>query len=373
MALPAKASADVSNKAKSETAAATADKPVPSHTTDVSRTYHIVTGATAPDAPADKQLRKAESMRAPETAPAEVVVGSRPSKDLDFASAFPLVMPCQPHSLPESMPLQMPRRPCVVPGSISLQTPHHWQSHLSMRRIPPEKDATMTKEHIPTPESVALVSAGPEIPTPNVPDTKNAGEFPVQTKTLASPAAPQDSVKPDGAPTLQLSQHSEVGGWESPVTKGVDANPERPVNSTLPIDCIREVSTQAASAMSTSGPGAPADDALSYLLEEGGNSDAKLTKAQKKRIRERARKQAPMGEKSSPRPPYGATSNSVDHWAIQGPKPVATVPVDIPVGKGESVRVDAKTESGKDDARVIVEKPDAAAMATAHAAYGDQW
>jgi hypothetical protein len=373
-ALPAKASADVPNEAKSETAVATADKPVPSNTTDVSRTYHIVGGATAPDAPADKDAptsRKAESTRAPETAPAEVVVDSRPSKDLDPASAFPMVMPCQPRSLPDSLPLQTPGQACLVPGGIALQTPHHWQSQLFMRRIPPEKDATMTKEHTPTPESAASVSARPETPTPNVPDAKNAGESPAETK--ASPTAPQDSVKPDGTatePILRFSQYGEAGGWGFSITKGGDANLEGPSKPTTDHH-IREVST--ASAMTTSGPGAPVDDAPSSSLKKEDDGDpwgAKLTKAQMKRMREKARKQARMGHQ---RPSSGATSNSVDNSVVQEPKPVATALVDIPVGKGECVRVDARMESGRDDARVIVEKPDTAATAETAAAHADQW
>jgi hypothetical protein len=87
-------------------------------------------------------------------------------------------------------------------------------------------------------------------------------------------------------------------------------------------------------------------------------------RTQKKRMRERpGRKQAQKGEKNSPRPSSGATSNSVDNPVVQEPKPVATAPVDIPVnvpvGEGEGVLVDKKTESGEDDAPVIVEKSEA--------------
>ena len=369
-AFPAEASADVQ---KSETAVATTDNPVPSNTTDVSRTYRIVGGTTASDAQADKHANyaptppKAECTRAPETAPTEVGVSSRHNNDLDPgpASALPLppVMLCQP---------------CLVPGDIALQMS---QPHMFLRRIPPEKDATVTKEHTaPTPDSAALVYAGPETPTPNVLDAKNAGESPE-----AFPAARQDSVKPDGAaakPTLRLSQHSEADGCGSSITKGGEANPERPVKPTLRLDCMRGVST--ASAMTTSGSGVPIDDAPSSWLEKKNDSDAsgiKLTKAQQKRIREKARKQAQRGEESSPRPPFWATRNnlSVYNSATQEPKSTTTAPVYIPAGKGESECVDAETEreGGKDGARAIVEKHDAAAATTeaaaTHAAYGDQW
>ena len=118
-------------------------------------------------------------MQASETAPAKVVVGSRPSEDLEPASALslPPVTPCQPYSLLESLPLQ---------------TPHHWQPHLFPRRRAREKDATMTKDHTSNTPTLELV-AGPEAPTTNVSDAKNAGESPAQTK--ASSAAPQDIMK----------------------------------------------------------------------------------------------------------------------------------------------------------------------------------
>jgi hypothetical protein len=228
----------------------------------------------------------------------------------------------------------------------------------------------------------ASVSSGLETPTTNVPDAKNAGESPAET--TASPTAPQDSVKPDGAatePILRFSQYNEAGGWGFSIMKGGDANPEGPSKPTTDHH-IREVST--ASAMTTSGPGASADDAPSSSLEKEDDGDpwgakpgAELTKSQRKRMRDEARKQARMGR---PRPPSGATSNSVDNSAVQEPKPVATALVDIPVGKGEGVHVDARMESGRNDARVIVEEPGAAATAastaetaTAHAAYADQW
>ena len=366
-AFPAEVSADVP---KSETAVATVGNPVPSNTTDVSRTYYIVEDTTASDAQ-DKHANyaptppEAEStLRAPETALAEVGFGSRHSNDLDPGptSALPLppVTPCQP---------------CLVPGGIPLQMS---QPHIFLRRTPPEKGATMTKEHTPTPESAALVYAGPETPTPNVLDAKNAGESP-----KASPAAPQDSAKADGAvaePTLRLSQHSEADGCGSSITKGGEPNLERPVIPTLRLDHIREVNT--ASTMTTSGSGAPIDGASSSWLEEENDSDVpgpKLSKAQKKRIRGKAMKQALMSKKSSPCPPLWETSNSlsVSNSDIQEPKPITTALVDVPVGKGGSVCVDAKTEGGKDYGWAIVEKSDAAATtaeaAAAHTAYGDQW
>ena len=141
---------------------------------------------------------------------------------------------------------------------------------------------------------------------------------------------------------------------------GDDAKPGGPARPALRLDHVREVST--ASTMSSSSPGTPADEPPSSSLDKEEDG-AKLSKSQRRKLREKAKKQSQnqKGEKNSPRPSSKATPNSVDNSAVQEPKPVATIPVDVPVGEGEGVLVDAKTESGEDDAPVIVEKPDATA------------
>ena len=67
----------------------------------------------------------------------------------------------------------------------------------------------------------------------------------------------------------------------------------------------------------------------------------------------------------------------MDNLVVQEPKPVATALVDIPFGEGEGVH-DAKTENDKDEALLIVDRPDAATTtaetAPAHAADDDnEW
>ena len=79
-------------------------------------------------------------------------------------------------------------------------------------------------------------------------------------------------------------------------------------------DHIGEAST--APAMSASGMGAPVDETPLSSLETKDDGDASgakpLSKPQKKRMREKARKQqAQMSKKSSPCPASGETSNSV--------------------------------------------------------------
>ena len=266
-------------------------------------------------------------MLAQENAPADVVVSSWPgsSKVLDPNSALPpsVLTPCQPRTLPESTTLQMPRQLSSVPGGFPLQSPHHGQSLLSLRRIPGEEVASMTKEHTLSPELAASALAKPNV-RPETLNILDADQTPAQTKT--SPAAVQDSgVKPNWTPTVPtygLSQHTrEVGGWGSAITKGGNANPEGPVKPTLSLDHIREVA---------------ADVALSSSLKEDESDDGEmpvvqLTKVQKKRMREIARKQAQRYENSL-RPPFGVIPDSVDRPGVQEPKPV-----DIPGGEGEGV------------------------------------
>jgi len=64
--------------------------------------------------------------------------------------------------------------------------------------------------------------------------------------------------------------------------------------------------------------GSPAYEAPAATLKDW--SQSKLTKAQKKKLRYKAMKQAHMGEKSKPCPPSGATANKS---VVQGHKPVA--------------------------------------------------
>ncbi len=95
----------------------------------------------------------------------------------------------------------------------------------------------------------------------------------------------------------------------------------------------------------------------------------KFGKVQMKRLREKARKQAQKGEKTSPRPPSGATPNSVDNSVVQEPKPVATVPVDTHSYRGGRRSLcGCEGGSGEGDAPVIVEKPDATATTAETAA-----
>ncbi len=78
--------ANVITRAKSET---TADKTVPSETTDASKARDVARGATAPGAPGDKDnsadpasaSTKAESTQVQKTTPEEVVADSEPNKD----------------------------------------------------------------------------------------------------------------------------------------------------------------------------------------------------------------------------------------------------------------------------------------------------
>ncbi|KAH9175003.1 hypothetical protein EDB89DRAFT_1949127, partial [Lactarius sanguifluus] len=309
------------NEAKSETTMAIADKPVPSQTTNASEISDIVGGTAAPNALGDKYaspvsaLWTYRSMRAQETAPAEVVADLKPSKELTSApplkplacqpglvpGSLPLPTSCQPGLLPGGFPLPTPRHPGLVPGNFPPKTP--CPSHPFLSRIPPETDATVTKERTPSPESVASASAkrNGEPETPNVPDAKNAEETSAQTRALF--AAAQDiGVKLYGAaaePIPRPSLHNEAGGWEPAVTKGGDANPEGPMKP-LRLDNIREVS--AASTMSASSPGTPADGAPSSSLDKDDDFDwsgAKFSKNQIKRLRERARKQQQQkGEKN---------------------------------------------------------------------------
>ncbi|KAH9175540.1 hypothetical protein EDB89DRAFT_319964 [Lactarius sanguifluus] len=258
---------------------ATANKHVPSQTTNASKSYDIVGGTTAPNALGDKYASLAptsctnKSTRAQETAPAEVVDDLKPSKGLTSA---PPLKPCQPSlpsfpgSLPSStprqpglvlpggFPLPTPRQPSLVPGNLPPKTP--CQSHPFLSRTPPQTDATVTKAHAPSPESAsASAKRNGEPETPNVPDAKSTGETSSQTKAFFA-AARDSGVKPDEAaaePVPRPSLHSEADGWGPTITKGGDANPEGPMKPLRP-DYIREVST--ASTMSASGPGTPADE-----------------------------------------------------------------------------------------------------------------
>ena len=219
-----------------------------------------------------------------------------------------------------------PRQPSVFPESFPLQT-----LQLQLREIPLGKDSTITKEHTPIPESAASVfsRSNGEPETLNILDldAKNIEEAPAEIET---PSAAQDGgVKPEEATTgviLRLSQHSGADGLGSAITKVEDAHPEEPavkprlrldyiredaypeepvVKPQLRLDYIREAST--ASATSASDP--RVGDAPSYLLGSDV-SEAKLTKAQRKRrMRDKARR-AIMEQKNIVRPPSRGPSNS---------------------------------------------------------------
>ena len=234
-------------------------------------------------------LTQAESKRAQGTAPAEDIASSWPSKGLEPASSFhrQTLIPRQPRVAPESSPLQ--------------------KLQLQLRETLLGKDATITKEHIPTPESAASVfSRSNGEPEPlNIPDAKNMEEAPA---AIEPSVAQCGGVKPEEASTgviLRLSQHSGVGSWGPAVTKGEDAHPEEPavkpllhldhiredarpeepaVKLRLRLDHIHEVST--ASATSTSDPRVPSGDTHSDV------SGTTLTKRQRRRMRNEARKRA---------------------------------------------------------------------------------
>jgi hypothetical protein len=355
-ALPAEVADGVHDEAERERAMTTANQPVSSKTTDVSKPCCMVGGAAALVAPgrmyADSDSThlpfQAESTRTQVT---EVVADSCPSKDIEPASSFhlPTLTPRQPSPIPESLPL-----PQIVRGVLL------------------GKYATITKEHTHTPELAASVFSNPngEPETLNILNAKNVEEAPAQT--TPSSATQDGGVKLDEATTgltRRLSQRSEAGGMGSAITKGDNAHPVLAVKPTLRLDHIREAST--ASATSASDPGVPGD-APSYLL----NSDVPrttLTRPKGKKMRDKSKKQhAQMKERERARPPSGATSNSVDNLVAQELK---LAPVDIPIGKGEGVRVGAKTESGKNGALVVVGELDVATTAeTATArADDDEW
>jgi hypothetical protein len=66
--------------------------------------------------------------------------------------------------------------------------------------------------------------------------------------------------------------------------------------------------------------GTLADDDQASMLED---CSVKLTRVQRKRMRDKARKQAQMGEENKSRPPSGESPNKVDNSAVQEYKPVA--------------------------------------------------
>lgn len=69
------------------------------------------------------------------------------------------------------------------------------------------------------------------------------------------------------------------------------------------------------STTSMSSSGTLADDAQASILEDWDS--VKLTKAQKKRMRDKARKQAQMGKNNKSRPPFGESPNKVDNSDVQ--------------------------------------------------------
>ncbi|KAH8979177.1 hypothetical protein EDB86DRAFT_677802 [Lactarius hatsudake] len=354
VALPTGAAADVPGEAKSGAAMATADKHVPSNTTDASNATEAAGGATVPDSPGDESANfaptssEAESAQAQKITPEEVVADSKPNKD-------------------------------PIPPSTSTRAPADATSAppVPEKDPAPEKGATVTKERAPTAEPAASVSSEPngEPEAPNAPDADAEKASGILARSETPLATQGNGEKPDGVatePALQFSQSGEAGS-EKPTTKGDDAKPEGLVKPVLRLDLFREISI--ASTVCASGPGTPVDEIpLSSLEQEddGEASGAKLSKNQKKRLRERARKQAQGDEtntsqkktkqkrqKNTLHPPSGEPPKSVGDSVVQEPRPVATAPVDIPVC-GQGVLVDVKTESSEDDAPVILEKPDAA-------------
>ena len=330
------------DQSKSKTPVATPGPTVPPKATDpTSQSSDVTGGDKAPDVPGDKpadsapSLIKVDSTQAPKSTSEEV---AKPKDSAPTSSA-----PANPADTTPPLP--------------ELETS--------------PDDATVTNPLTSTSEPAASASAKPngesEVPKAPDADAKKASEAPAQTE--ASSVKQGTIEKSDEAAADPLpqppNQNGEAGGEKKPATaKGDDAKPDGPVKPNLRLDHIRETST--ASTMSVSSPGTPADDIpLSSVDKEddGEASGTKLTKSQKKRMRDKAKRQAQKGEKNSPRLSSGATSNSVDNSVVQETKPVATVPVDTPVnvpaGEGEGVFVDKKTESGEDDEPVIVEMPQA--------------
>jgi hypothetical protein len=325
------------DQTKDKTTVATPDKPVPPKATDSSKTNGAAGGAKAPDAPGDKSADsapspiKAESTQTQKTTQEEVAAKSELKKDPAASSnaAATSADTTPPPPVPDKSPA-------------------------------PHVDATVTKLDTPISEPAASAKSNGESEVPNAPDAdaKKAGEAPAQAEagTVKKPAAAAAESVPQPP-----NQDGEAGGEKPTAAKGDDAKPEGPVKPTLRLDHIRETST--ASTMSASSPGTPGDETPSSSVEKDDEVDAsgvKLSKNQRKRIRDKAKKQAQKGEKNSPRASSGATSNSVDNSVVQETKPVATVPVDtpvnVPVGEGEGVLVDKKTGGGEDDAPVAVEK-----------------
>jgi len=199
-------------------------------------------------------------------------------------------------------------------------------------------------------KSETAVATADSLILSNTTDASNASDA---AGGATVPDAPGDK-SADSAPTSCKAES----------TQAQKTTPEEVV-----LDHIREVT---ASTISASSPGTPDNDAPSSSLEQeedGDGSGARLTKAQRKKMREKARKQAQRGEKTSPRPPSGATSNSVDNSGVQEPKPVATAPVDTyPYRGGRRCPCGCEGGSGEGDAPVIVEKADAAATTAETAA-----
>ena len=334
------ATTDVPDETKSKTAVATAVKTVPSKTTDTS-------GDKSSDS--TPSSNKAGTTQAQKTTQEEVVANSEPNKDPILASTA-----------------------AVVPADITPPPP------VPTKAPTPENDATVTKQNPPTSEPAASAEPNGEVEVSNAPDADAKKASETQAQTVAPSVKQGNGEKPDMSatePALQPSQNGEAGSENPTSAKVDDTKSAGPTKPTLRLDHVREISTS--STMSASSPGTPADEAQSSAIERDDDADAsgaKLSKTQKKRMREKASKarkaqQTQKGEKNSPRPSSGAASNNVDNSVVQEPKPVATTPVDVPadvpVGEGEGVLVSGKTESGEDDAPVIVEKPKAVATEAA--------
>ncbi|KAH9051013.1 hypothetical protein EDB83DRAFT_2629265 [Lactarius deliciosus] len=321
------ATADVPDVAKSETAVATTDKHVNTNTTDASNAGEAAT--TVPNSPGDKSTdfapvsSEAESKQAQRTTPEEPVASSEPNKDSIRASTVPPA-PTPAPSVPKNDPA-------------------------------PERDAPVANEHTPTLEPAASApsepNSEPEAPNASDADAKKASDTPAQTE---SPLVAQGSgEKPDGAATESAPQPSQTGEavGEKSAAKGDDAKPEGPVKPTLCPDHFHEAS--AAPTMSASSRRTSIDEAPLSSLEKEDDGEvskawANLPKNKRKRLRDKARKKAQIGVMSHTGPSSGTISNGVDNSVVQEHKPVTS-----------AASVDVKTESGDEDAPVIVEKLDA--------------
>ena len=192
---------------------------------------------------------------------------------------------------------------------------------------PRQPSAVPESFHTPAPESAAsaLSRSNGEPETLNNLDLDARNMEEEAPAEIEPPSAAQDGgVKPEEA-ILWLSQHSGADSLGSAITKGEDAHPEEPeVKPRLRLDHIREVST--ASATSASDP----EDDVPSSLPDSEVSRPRLSKNQRKRMRDKARKLAQMEHRKIVRSPSRDTSNSEDNLVAQEPEPAPAAPVGEP-------------------------------------------